>query len=93
MNKQEVLHREFLLVRAKVLEIAACLDRIDRAEGDLPHSSQRELLSAAIGQLLGDSGNRAEQIQMLFSRDYSDGWRSEFQLVHPADKACDDPTS
>ncbi|QDS99659.1 hypothetical protein [Adhaeretor mobilis] len=80
MNKQEVLQREFLLVRAKVLEIAACLDRIDRAEGDLPQNHQRELLSEAIGHLLGKTGNRAEQIQLLFSREYSDQWRSEFQL-------------
>jgi hypothetical protein len=33
LDAPEVLNREFLEVRAKILEIAAVLDRIDRAEG------------------------------------------------------------
>lgn len=85
MTKSQVLDREFLVVRAKILEIAAALDRIDRAEGDLPQTDQRQLLYNAIEELLKDSPDRAEAIQLLFSREYQSAWREDFQLEIPGD--------
>ncbi|MEQ8211217.1 MAG: hypothetical protein RH917_15425 [Lacipirellulaceae bacterium] len=80
MNKEQVLEREFLLVRAKILEIAAALDRIDRGEGELPQTDQKRLLRQGIEKLLADSADRAEAIQLLFSREYQPNWREEFQV-------------
>lgn len=85
MTKTQVLDREFLLVRAKILEIAAALDRIDRAEGDLPQTDQRQLLDKGIEELLKDSPDRAEAVQLLFSREYQSAWREDFQLSFPGD--------
>lgn len=80
-----VLQDAYLETRAKLLEVAAVLDRIDRAESassSLPSDAKvaRDKLVAAIELLLNDSPDRAEKIQQLFSRQYDPQWRSEFGL-------------
>ena len=80
MNAAQVLEREFLDVRAKILEIAASLDRIDRSEGDVTGDSQRQLLDRGIAFLESDQANRAEQVQLLFSKEYNDDWQNEFEM-------------
>ena len=79
MNSNEVLNREFLAMRAKILELAASLDRIERAEGDCDEAKMK-LLREGIDIIAGDSGEKAVAIQMLFSRGYQDGWREEFEV-------------
>ena len=79
MNASQILEREFLEVRAKILEIAASLDRMDRAEGDLTLDPNRQLLDRGIDLLDADLTNRAEQVQLLFSREYDEGWQEAFQ--------------
>ena len=74
----EVLDQEFLPVRAKILEVAAALDRLDRAGGSVEKDSRREQMQAAIQALLRTEDDRAEQIQLLFSRQYKDDWREKF---------------
>jgi hypothetical protein len=73
-----VLEQEFLPLRAKVLEIAAGLDRLDRASGDSRSDERRQRLERAIRLLLGEAPTRAEQVQLLFSREYDDAWRKQF---------------
>jgi hypothetical protein len=73
-----VLEQEFLPLRAKILEVAAGLDRLDRSSGDARGDGRRERLEAAIRLLLADEPMRAERVQLLFSREYEDGWRREF---------------
>lgn len=77
-NKRQVLDQDFLSVRAKLLEIAASLDRLDRAEGAQPDDARRDQLRAGIELLLSDQADRAEQIQLLFSREYAEHWRHDF---------------
>lgn len=82
---QSVLDAHYLEIRAKLLEVAAVLDRIDRAaESSSPLSGQatqrREQIADAIEILLGDSANRAESIQQLFSRQFDPKWRAGFGL-------------
>ena len=72
-----VLEQEFLPLRAKILEIAAGLDRLDRAEGDERRDGRRERLAAAIRLLLEEAPGRAERVQLLFSREYDDAWREQ----------------
>lgn len=80
MNASQILDREFLEVRAKILEIAASLDRMDRAEGDLTGHPNHQLLGRGIDLLRSNELDRAEQVQLLFSREYIDGWQEDFEL-------------
>jgi len=80
-TRDAVLEQEFLPLRAKILEIAAGLDRLDRATaaGD-DDGGRRERLEKAIQLLLADEPSRAARVQLLFSRDYDEDWRSRFEL-------------
>ena len=79
-SKQAVLDEEFLALRAKVLEIAAGLDRIDRAPGGPVDDSRRERLGRAIRVLLANEPDRAAQVQLLFSREFDERWRDKFGI-------------
>jgi hypothetical protein len=79
-SKQAVLDEEFLALRAKVLEIAAGLDRIDRAAGGPLDDPRRERLGRAIRVLLAKEPDRAAQVQLLFSREFDEGWRKTFGI-------------
>jgi hypothetical protein len=78
-----VLEEELLSVRAKLLEVAASLDRIDRAENSVdPTDPRLGQLRAAMETLLHRDGLRAEQIQLIFSRPYEDDWREKFRMTN-----------
>jgi hypothetical protein len=79
----EVLDREFLVVRAKILEIAAALDRIDRAAGDVDGDRRADLLREGLAVLVGDEANRAERVQMIFSLPYDERWRKTLAVSRP----------
>jgi len=79
MNSNEVFNREFLEIRAKILEIAASLDRIERAEGACD-DSRMQLIDDGIKLIAKDGTDRAEKVQMLFSREYADNWRNDFGI-------------
>lgn len=76
----QVLDEEFLTLRAKLLEIAAGLDRLDRAPGSASFDSRRGLIEKSLTMIQSDSGDRAERLQLLFSRDYDPEWRSNMSL-------------
>ena len=81
----QILEESFLEVRAKLLEVAATLDRIDRSadeEGPLTNSatSQRDRVDDAIRILLSEGPDRAERLQRLFSRIYEPSWREEMEI-------------
>jgi hypothetical protein len=75
-----VLNREFLELRAKVLELAASLDRLDRASGDVADDPRLAKLHRGIEILLSADPDRAERVQLLFSRAYDDDWQAAFNL-------------
>ena len=81
LNAPEVLEREFLGVRARLLELGATLDRIDRAPGRVEHDPRMVLIRQALEALVRPDGDRAEQIQLLFSLEYDDAWREKFSAV------------
>lgn len=74
-SSEQILDSEFLVIRAKILEVAAALDRIDRA-GGIASDSRLPKLREAVNLLLAEEGNRAEQVQLLFSREFDDNWRA-----------------
>ena len=80
-SSQAVLDHEYLPVRAKILEIAASLDRLQRAPGTLDSDARMKLLKAGLELLLERQEGRAEQVQLLFSRPYDRQWRETFQLA------------
>jgi len=73
----EVFNQEFLPIRAKLLEIAAALDRLDRADGALDNEPRRTQVQAAVQVLLRPEDDRAEQLQLIFSRPYDDEWQKK----------------
>ena len=73
----QVFDQELLPIRAKLLEIAAALDRIDRANGSVNSDPRRTQVQAAIQILLRPDDDRTEQIQLIFSRPYEANWREK----------------
>jgi hypothetical protein len=80
LTAPQLLDREFLEVRAKILEIAAALDRWQRAEGSLDGDPRRQRIGTALEMLTAHEVDRAERIQLLFSRPYEPDWRDRFSL-------------
>ena len=80
----EVLNRDFLETRSKILDLAAALDRLDRAPSHpLDHHPDRRLaqLRQAIEALLEPGPGRAETVQRLFSLEYDPDWREKHGLA------------
>ncbi len=80
MAAPDVLNREYLEVRCKLLEVAAALDRIDRSQGTVAGDPRLALIREAFDVLMDERGDRAEQIQLLFSRQYDDDWQQVFGM-------------
>jgi hypothetical protein len=79
-SSTDVFDQEFLPIRAKLLEVAASLDRLDRAIGSITSESRLSQIRAAIEVLLRADDDRAEQVQLIFSRPFEDDWRNKFDL-------------
>lgn len=71
-----VLDRVYLEIRARLLDIAASLDRVSRAGGPESVELDPRLVQIAKGiDILSSGGlDRAERIQMLFSDPYVAHW-------------------
>jgi hypothetical protein len=79
----EVLDRDFLETRCKILEIAATLDRIDRAptrHGEHPDARLGHLRQA-LEALVEPGPGRAETIQRIFSLEYDSRWRENMNVA------------
>jgi hypothetical protein len=76
----ECLDREFLEIRARLLQTAAALDRIERATGDVASDPRLAKIAEALSVLAGRGSDRAERIQLIFSRRYEENWTKQFGL-------------
>ena len=76
----QVLDAEFLQIRAKILELAASLDRLDRGDGEVDDDPRMRLVRGGISILLEEETGRAERMQLLFSQAYEDGWRQRLGI-------------
>jgi hypothetical protein len=74
LTAPEVLDREFLEIRARILQIAASLDRLGRADGEVLGDARHQKLQRALAILQSPEADRAEKIQLLFSRTYDKNW-------------------
>lgn len=84
-SANKILDDSFLEIRAKLLEVAATLDRLDRScDEQVPLTTEaqprRAKLDDAIRILLSEGPDRAERVQRLFSREYHTDWRVELGL-------------
>lgn len=77
LTADEIFDRVFLETRAKLLEVAATLDRLDRAEGTdaVADDFRMEQIRKSLSVIQNESGNRAEQLQIIFSDEYEEGWK------------------
>lgn len=76
-SAEAVLTRHFNEARSRLLDLAAILDRIERGEGAAGVRKDPRLVKTreAIAALLVDGADRAERVQMIFSRPYEAGWQ------------------
>ena len=81
-DAEAVLSREQFKIRAKLIEIAAILDRIDRANGEVDHDPRMMEIWKSLEVLSGsnDDSNRAAEIQMIYSRTFDAEWKTHFKL-------------
>jgi hypothetical protein len=81
----EVLDRDYLETRAKILEIAAVLDRIDRAPARHHHHPDPRLgqIRQALEALCVPGPGRSETIQLIFSLEYNGDWRARLKVEQP----------
>jgi hypothetical protein len=78
----DVLDREFLSLRAELLQLAASLDRIQRAAGSADLRDPRlNQIRQALDILGRGELNRAEQIQRAFSLPYQSDWRERLGIA------------
>jgi len=78
LSAAEVLDREFLDLRAKLIDAASILDRLERAEGTVAEDPRLQKVRKSLDVLAAETSERAEQIQLIFSLPYEKAWREEF---------------
>lgn len=81
LSAVDLFEREFLEMRAKILQLASSFDRLDRAEGDLSNDPRLEKLRRALEIVVDREPGRAEQVQLVFSRIYDPNWRAAQGVV------------
>jgi hypothetical protein len=81
LSAPEILNREFLEIRCKILELAAAFDRLHRAENPIASDARLAKLREALKTILDQPSDRAEQVQMIFSREYEDNWQASFKVA------------
>jgi hypothetical protein len=81
MDRQEILDREYLDIRARLLAVAAQLDRIDRADGAERDDPRLAAIRRAVEILLSSQAGRAEAVQLTFSLPYDAAWKQKFNLA------------
>ncbi len=86
---QQILQEEFLTARARILELAAIFDRIDRAASEAPPNAalnddksiqQLALLAKGVAILKDSEPQRASRVQALMSRPYDPNWREQWTI-------------
>ncbi len=85
-----ILDRDFLETRSRILDLAAALDRLDRAPnpaGEYPPDRRLAQLRQAIEALLEPGPGRAETVQRLFSLDYDPDWQTRNGPIDARDLA------
>lgn len=78
MSASDMLAREFLGIRSRLLDVAASLDRVDRAEGPVGDDPRLAKIREALRSIAEGGDGRAERVQLLFSFPYQEQWRPQY---------------
>jgi hypothetical protein len=81
LTAPEVLNREFLEIRCKILDLAAAFDRLTRAEGNVADDPRLARLHEALAAVQEMESDRAERVKMIFSRPYDANWQKTFKAT------------
>ncbi|MER3416051.1 MAG: hypothetical protein C4297_07570 [Gemmataceae bacterium] len=73
-KSSQALDWYFLEARSKILDLAAILDRIERA-GGMPDDLRVDKLREALRILADSRMQRVEEIQLVFSHPYDPHWQ------------------
>ncbi len=68
----KVLDAEFLSIRCRLIDLAAALDRIGRADGDPKDDPRLAQIRRSLEILAGDAPGRAQRVQLEFSLPYDE---------------------
>lgn len=81
-NANQIIEREYLELRSRILQLAASFDRIERADGTGSEAAAENLdkITQGLKILLDEQTEKAKRVQLLFSREYSEDWRNQFGL-------------
>ncbi len=80
-NADKIVADEFMIARAKIVELAATLDRIERASGDVDDSKQMQLLVQGMHILCDDEVEKTKRVQLLMSRQYDPQWQTQMSIA------------
>lgn len=81
VSPTQVLTREFLDIRARILETAAAFDRLARSGENLESDPRWLQIRAALDILQHGSTDLAEKVQLVFSINYDPEWRQKYTLA------------
>lgn len=81
LTADEVLNKEFLDIRCRILDLAAMLDRLDRATGSVAQDRRLELIRRGLAALEQGTPGRAEQVQLIFSQPYEENWQEKYAVA------------
>jgi len=79
-SAEQVLAEEFLSARSRILDLAALLDRLERASGSADSAVQMQLLRQGLSLLCDEASDKARRVQLLMSREYDPAWRKNYGL-------------
>ena len=85
MTADQAYERGFLEARSRLLDLAAWLDRVDRAGAGETTLASRKKIDAALDVLRDGQADRAERIQALFSRPFDPQWHADFPPARAAE--------
>ena len=77
---QQIVAEDFMIARARIVELAATLDRIERATGDVDDSKNMQLLMQGMHILCDDEVEKAKRVQLLMSRQYDPQWQAQMSI-------------
>lgn len=79
-SAQQIVAEDFMIARARIVELAATLDRIERATGDVVDSKNMQLLMQGMHILCDDEVEKAKRVQLLMSRQYDPQWQTQMSI-------------
>ncbi len=80
-SAEQIVADDFMIARARIVELAATLDRIERATGDVEDSKNMQLLIQGMQVLCDEEVEKAKRVQLLMSRHYDPQWQSQMSIA------------